>query len=231
MRRLDDIAGKRFENVVVLGHHSQARASNGAAFHKWNCKCDCGFEFVARGEYIKYGICGEICPECKRTAKAKKDLQRMQVKRIWRGIIRRCESQSGRSYPRYSGRGIRICKRWRQSMYDFAQDMGARPSLRHSIDRKDNDGHYSCGKCDECVENGWNENCRWATPQEQILNSTHPRFVEHCGESLCLAEWARRLGISREAMRMRVNRVIAKGKPASYAITMTPSPGARIRKV
>jgi hypothetical protein len=51
----------------------------------------------------------------------------------------------------------------------FYEDMGPRPEGT-SLDRKDNDGNYSCGKCDECKRNGWKANCRWATRLVQLLN-------------------------------------------------------------
>lgn len=231
MRQLDDISGKRFGKLLVIRHYSQDRKKSGVAFNRWECKCDCGHVFVCRGEYIKYGNCGEPCPECKRQIKAARDAFRLQIRGVWSGIIDRCENQRNEAYDRYGGRGIVICQRWRESIADFAEDMGDRPSLKHSVDRIDGSGNYSCGKCDQCVENGWTANCRWATSKEQIHNSAIPRFISHGGESLCMSDWAKRLGISREAMRQRVNRAIASGHPASYAITMTPSKGGVRRSI
>lgn len=229
--RFQDISGKRFGKLIVIRHHSQARQKNGAAFNRWECRCDCGNVFVARGEYIKYGKNNqpnwELCTQCRESAKRARSEWYEPVKNIHSGMLGRCENERTHLYHRYGGRGIRVCERWRTSIEAFAEDMGPRPSPSHSVDRIDNDGNYSCGKCEECIRNGWLSNCRWATVHEQILNSTTPRFIEYNGERLCMAEWARQLGISREAMRVRVNRAIRKGKPASYAITMTPSPGRR----
>lgn len=62
-----------------------------------------------------------------------------------------------------------MCEGWYNSVHSFFHDLGAR-SNELSIDRIDNNGHYSCGKCDECIKNGWKKNCRWATQREQNLN-------------------------------------------------------------
>lgn len=118
----------------------------------------------------------------------------------------RCFNSNVARYPRYGGRGITVCRRWCESFAEFLADMGPRPSSEHSIDRKDNDGHYSCGKCEECVANGWPANCRWATRDMQDANrGPHPRaiLVEHEGERLPLVKVAQRMGISRGAVHHR----------------------------
>jgi hypothetical protein len=69
----------------------------------------------------------------------------------------RCLLETDREYPNYGGRGIRIDPRWDDSAA-FLEDMGPRPSPRHSLDRIDNDKGYGP------------DNCRWATPAQQSQN-------------------------------------------------------------
>lgn len=73
-------------------------------------------------------------------------------------MISRCENQNVINYADYGGRGVAVCKRWRESFEAFLEDMGRKPSPSHTIDRKDNDAGYSLS------------NCRWATKSEQALN-------------------------------------------------------------
>ena len=105
---------------------------------------------------------------------------------IWHGIHTRCFNPKDRGYAHYGAIGRTMCSRWRYSFPAFYADMGPRPAGRnaqgralYSIERIDNDGNYSCGRCEECTANGWTMNCRWATSKEQASNrrtSKHRRL-------------------------------------------------------
>lgn len=78
--------------------------------------------------------------------------------RTWSGIKDRCLNPNNHTFRYYGGRGIFVCERWKLSYLNFLDDMGRRPSGRHSIDRINNDDGY------------YKENCRWATKSEQAFN-------------------------------------------------------------
>lgn len=79
---------------------------------------------------------------------------------VWEAMIQRCENPNHVRYHRYGGRGIKICKRWRNSFTAFLKDMGERPSGK-SLDRIHPDRDYKPS------------NCRWATREEQEANKKH----------------------------------------------------------
>lgn len=123
--------------------------------------------------------------------------------RSWRKMHDRCYRQSQTCYDIYGGRGIKVCERWRVSFLNFLEDMGSKPTPFHSIDRIDSDGNYSCGHCKECVANRWPNNCRWATPQEQMDNSKRSTMLTYCGTALSIRGWAKQLGITHSAITYR----------------------------
>lgn len=88
---------------------------------------------------------------------------RAQEYRIWKHMIHRCHrATNGKDAANYRNRGITVCDRWRDSFEAFFADMGFRPSMFHSIGRRDNDGNYEPN------------NCRWETMKEQNSNRRLP---------------------------------------------------------
>jgi hypothetical protein len=95
----------------------------------------------------------------------------------------------------YANKGVTVCKRWRESFLAFLEDMGKRPSSKHSLDRYPNrTGNYEPG------------NCRWATASQQNRNYSRNRFITVHGKTMTLVEWSELTGIKREAIADRLNR-------------------------
>lgn len=103
----------------------------------------------------------------------------------------RCLNKFSDDYRLWGARGITICERW-NSFERFFEDMGERPSLKHTLERLDVNGNYEPG------------NCVWATALEQGNNKRNNRFIEFGGERLTLAQWGRRLGLSPEGIASRL---------------------------
>ncbi len=109
---------------------------------------------------------------------------------IWKNLRRRCLNPKRKEYPRYGGRGIMICERW-AVFANFISDVGPRPTPAHSIERRDNDGHYEPA------------NCYWATDQEQRWNKSTTLRITHDGVTLNVAEWAAKTGLPPKIIRSR----------------------------
>lgn len=86
----------------------------------------------------------------------------------WCQMKSRCLSKTNRNYKNYGGRGIKISERWlgKYGFINFYDDMGKRPTPKHSINRINNDGDYTP------------ENCEWSTVHQQNVNrrsnTAHP---------------------------------------------------------
>lgn len=114
--------------------------------------------------------------------------------RTWQDMKLRCTAKHRKDWKNYGGRGITICERWVESFDNFFADMGKRPSPKHQLDRRDNDGPYSP------------ENCRWATKSEQMRNKRDTHMVTWNGRTQCLQAWANELGIDRDTLHIRLKR-------------------------
>jgi hypothetical protein len=80
-----------------------------------------------------------------------------QLYETYNDMLGRCHRLTHLRYRDYGGRGIQVCDRWREDFWTYVADVGERPDGM-SLDRIDNDGHYSP------------ENTRWATSSQQSQN-------------------------------------------------------------
>lgn len=114
--------------------------------------------------------------------------------KTWCHMRERCNNKKDKSYFRYGGRGISVCKEWEDSFMEFYECMGDKPTPKHQLDRINNDGNYEPS------------NCRWATPRQQSNNRRSCTYYTYQGKTMTLAEWARYVGMNSDKLRQRVRR-------------------------
>ena len=155
-----DHTGKIFNQLLVL------KRIESQPLTKYLCQCNCGKQIILYGCSLTTNhtkSCG-----CLKTSKM---LSSHKLYGTWHDMKLRCTNKNLKNYKHYGERGIKVCERWSESFLNFLEDMGEKSSPKLSIDRINNDGNYSCGKCDECIKNNWPANCRWATAKEQANNT------------------------------------------------------------
>lgn len=176
----------------------------------WFCRCVCGTERRVRAEKL---VGGKSSCGCERNRKFALVNRTHGVSSShpytfvsWAKMKERCTNSKHPHSRHYLRRGITICARWlgESGPLNFLADMGERPKGL-SLDRKDNDKGYWCGKseCSDCGPLGREPNCRWATEQKQKRNTRQNVLLTFQGETLCMAEWAERTGINQHVIRNR----------------------------
>lgn len=108
------------------------------------------------------------------------DYTKTRLLRIWTAMKQRCTNPKNGSYSRYGGRGVTVCSEWASSFMvfaDWAMTNGYSDDLQ--IDRIDN----NCGYAPD--------NCRWATPDEQVRNRRCSKWITMFGETKLMQDWGR----------------------------------------
>jgi hypothetical protein len=171
-----DITGQKFGKLTAI-----RRVKNGKGYQtRWLVRCDCGTEFEVFTANLKKGrtkTCG-----CKPPYKTH-GMSGSREYRTWHSMLVRCYNPNAREYHHYGGRGIDVCDEWRHSFEAFYADMGSRPRGT-SIERINNNAGYSP------------DNCRWASPKEQMQNTRATARITFDGQTHSIAEWARLKGLS-----------------------------------
>lgn len=191
--RPENLSGKTFNQLTGIQLVSRNKHGNS----RWLWQCSCGTLAVVIAANVKNGhtqSCGCLTHRARRR-RSLVPTKQIPEYGIWRNMKTRCLNPKNQKFQRYGGRGITICPRL-LSYEGFIATVGNRPSSQLSLDRINNDGHYSCGQCELCVANGWPMNLRWATIAVQSQNKSNTRHITIGDETLCLSEWARKLNIS-----------------------------------
>lgn len=191
MPKFLDLTGEPFFRLTVIALVRRATRKHPGTI--WLCQCECG----AQREVYSSNLTGKKTKSC--GCWNKEFIRPTQTHamshtteyRIWAGMVSRCTLPQ---FPDYHGRGITICERWRTSFEAFFHDMGPRPSLKHQIDRSDNNGPYDPS------------NCRWATRIEQSNNKRSNRLLTWNDKTLTAAEWSRETGIPAYLILERITR-------------------------
>jgi hypothetical protein len=177
----------------------------------WLCQCECGATKAVRSSSLRRGetqSCSCLKMDRIREANTKHGhTSRSQGRQSgtmgsWHSMIQRTTKERCHAYESYGGSGITVCSRYRESFVEFLKDMGVRPAGM-TLDRVDGRGNYSCGKCNECLKNGWAMNCRWLSPKGQARNRKSNKLIAFRGETRCLKEWSEIVGISYSSLHYR----------------------------
>lgn len=195
MAQLVDLVGKRFDRLLVL-----ERKGSVCNHARWRCRCDCGGEALVTTSHLNRGhtrSCGCVRKEIasrQGKASATHGMTGTPLYKIWVGIKTRCSNPRVQEFKNYGGRGIMMCARWRDSFEAFVEDMGPRPTSKHSIERVDNDGNYEP------------DNCIWLEKRLQGRNTRRTMWLEFRGRRLRLSEWANEVGLRPRTLYQRLER-------------------------
>jgi hypothetical protein len=191
----NDLTGRVFGRLTVL---EKSDFVTGDGRTTWRCRCNNDGNLInVVGKDLTSGkkqSCGCLKKEIAGNMARTHGMSTSPEYATWCSMKSRCYNPNFIEYQRYGSANVEMCEEWKNSFEAFYADMGPKPSPEHTIDRIDNDKGYS------------KANCRWATKKEQSTNRRNVVLYEFNGESLCLAEIARRCNIHDQTLRDRIKK-------------------------
>lgn len=188
-----DLTGQRFGRLTVLGPVDRKNQQV-----VWLCQCDCGNQSKSRGDSLRGNdtlSCGCLMIERTVEANTKHGMWQEHLYGSWHSMIQRCTNPNVKSYARYGGRGIKVCREWRDSFETYYADVSQIEGFGAegvTLDRIDNNGDYTPG------------NVRWASATVQERNRQNNVMITFGGRTQCQSAWEEELGLSENTLRQRL---------------------------
>lgn len=155
------------------------------------CICSCGGHNIISTSHLRSGAtksCGCLRDEStirRNIENSTHKLSYSPIYRLWININSRCYNKKDNNYHNYGGRGISVCREWRDnraSFFKWAIENGYIEGLQ--IDRiKNNKGYYP-------------KNCRFVTNKVNSRNKRTNKYLNYNGKEKCMTEWAEIYGIN-----------------------------------
>lgn len=122
----------------------------------------------------------------------------------WSAMKQRCYNPNNKKFPRYGGRGIKVCDDWLsfESFEKWSLENGYQKDL--SLDRINTDGNYEP------------RNCRWVDQKTQQNNRNNNRKLIHRGEVLTIDELSKETGLHKETIAYRIENDISIGRKRNF---------------
>lgn len=197
-----DRVGERYKHCTVVADGGRDRKSN----ILWRCQCDCGVYFLARG----YDLTSGKIISCKCAMKARVihgygrcGKKRSKIYSVWATMINRCTNAKDQNFHHYGGRGIQVDPKWREFL-NFLNDMGDIPFPKATLERVDNDGHYT------------KENCIWATMKQQARNRRCSVYITYKEKTLLQSEWCSLIGVSNGLLSYYMKKGLSREDALAY---------------
>jgi hypothetical protein len=171
-----------FEKGQVVGHLTFIKEAGSWVFkckveRFVLCRCKCGKKVTIRASML-YGKGVPSCG-CMRYSISYVKTHGLTNKHplygVWKGMKARCYNKNTRSYHRYGGRGVKVCKKWADSFkafYNWAIKNGWEKGLQLDKDIKGNGLLYSP------------KNCCFVTHTENQNATSKTLYVELNGENI-----------------------------------------------
>lgn len=197
-----------FGRLTAIEFSHFKTSASGSRQYFWKCVCECGKHVTVDGcclRRLSTVSCG--CYGRERATKhggQSKGSATIGEYNVWLAMKQRCLNPNSLCFNDYGGRGITICDEWKNSFAAFFEHIGPRPSKTHTIERIKNHLGYQPG------------NVRWATRAEQNENTRQTRLLTLGDVTLSIGKWARRIGMTRSAIRGRLKR----GMTVEQALTV-----------
>lgn len=131
-----------------------------------------------------YHLSGCGCPKCRYDSIVKHKMSKTKIYGMHSGMIERCRNKNHSKYNSYGGRGIKVCKEWKEFANFYKWAIANKYEEGLTLERIDVNGNYEP------------QNCKWIPRRMQYYNQRRTTFVNILGRQISLPELSDLTGIT-----------------------------------